>query len=318
MDKNLLKEELEKFKLFSNYNTKQTLDENKESLQVISEQYSSPEEEIFYTLARAVGGPGTNIQLLRQAFQKFQSGEQLVAVEKMMQQKPIYGYKTIQGLLKGELETDNAEDFTEIQTLVKPKGINLSGAIDPRSGQLNYNTIKVTYTPTKKPASDVPTGEMAKTKELPGVVVTGKTKTQKTTTQPYQWQPEEFPLKTGMQGPNIKKLQTALGVKNRSGQPFVDGKFGKTTQSYLDNKVVELELSYNKNAGLDETTFNQIVSPQQPKTPRQIATIEPTTEPKNIQPVVPNVAPVAPQVNIQTPTAPPTRKEIRQQRRAAR
>jgi len=73
--------------------------------------------------------------------------------------------------------------------------------------------------------------------------------------------PEKFPLKYMMQGENVKKLQTALDVRNKAGQPNITGKFYTATQLALDKKASELKLKYNRNVGLDQESFNKIVNP---------------------------------------------------------
>jgi len=79
-----------------------------------------------------------------------------------------------------------------------------------------------------------------------------------------QFVAEKFPLKYMMQGENVKKLQQALGVKTKSGQPNVSGKFYNATQTALDLKAKELGIAYDRNKGLDEASFNQILQSAQP------------------------------------------------------
>ena len=76
---------------------------------------------------------------------------------------------------------------------------------------------------------------------------------------------EKFPLKYMMQGENVKKLQQALGVVNSKGQANITGKFYNATQKALDAKAKELGLSYDRNVGLDETSFNEIIQAAKPK-----------------------------------------------------
>ena len=80
-----------------------------------------------------------------------------------------------------------------------------------------------------------------------------------------QFVAEKFPLKYMMQGENVKKLQQALGVVNSKGQPNVTGKFYNSTQKALDAKAKELGISYDRNVGLDETSFNEIIQAAKPK-----------------------------------------------------
>jgi len=183
MENEILKEQLEKFRLLSKYNTSRTLQENVED---IFEQYKSPEEEIYYTLSRAAGSTwGTDEKLLKQAFSKMKNPGQYKAVENMMSKRPIQGkYKDIATLLNRELESDNAVDFIEIQKMLTPLGINMTASVGKSGRQMNPNTIKVSFGPEKKigdepitaRGTDTPTGDLAKTKTLPTVVVTGKKK----------------------------------------------------------------------------------------------------------------------------------------------
>jgi hypothetical protein len=115
---------------------------------LIFEQAASPEQEIYDLLRKgSVGVMGTNVELLKQGFGKFTDAKQLLAVEKMMSEKPIGTYKTIVDLLKGELEQDNEKDFVELQKLVAPKGITLAATTQKTASGLpflNLQTIKVT------------------------------------------------------------------------------------------------------------------------------------------------------------------------------
>jgi len=88
---------------------------------------------------------------------------------------------------------------------------------------------------------------------------------------------EKFPLKYMMQGENVKKLQQALGVVNSKGQPNITGKFYNSTQKALDTKDKELGLSYDRNVGLDETLFNEIIQAAQPKRQLEKPVALPTT-----------------------------------------
>lgn len=79
-----------------------------------------------------------------------------------------------------------------------------------------------------------------------------------------QFVAEKFPLKYMMQGEKVKQLQQALGLKTKSGQPNISGKFYNATQTALDTKARELGITYDRNKGLDETSFNQILQSAQP------------------------------------------------------
>lgn len=92
-----------------------------------------------------------------------------------------------------------------------------------------------------------------------------------------QFVAEKFPLKYMMQGENVKKLQQALGVVNSKGQANITGKFYNATQKALDAKAKELGLSYDRNVGLDETSFNEIIQVAQPKRQLEKPVTLPTT-----------------------------------------
>lgn len=139
-------------------------------------------------------------------------------------------------------------------------------------------------------------------------------------TQPTpQFVAEKFPLKYMMQGENVKKLQQALGVKTKSGQPNVSGKFYNATQTALDLKAKELGIAYDRNKGLDEASFNQILQSAQPaQTERKtnwvgsadvpgtqdslrsarpsLATSAPTTLPQNLK--APQIQPIQTQLKL--------------------
>jgi hypothetical protein len=252
MENEILKEQLEKFALYSKYNTSRTLQENVED---IFEQAVSPEQEIYNMLKKAATGTmGTNEDLLKQAFGKFQNLRQLVAVEKLMKEKPFSNYENISGLLRGELESDNTAEFLEIQKMLQPKGIMLNSAPIPKTGQLPYNTITVSATKATPAVGDKPVTASG-TPNQKGVP--GKN-TPKVTFKPN----DNFPLKFMDSGEKVKQLQTALGVMNKAGQPNITGKFYTTTEQKIVNKMNELGLKYDRNAGVDEETFNMIINPQ--------------------------------------------------------
>jgi hypothetical protein len=254
MENEILKEQLEKFKLYSKYNTLRTLQENVED---IFEQAVSPEQEIYNMLKQAATGTmGTNEDLLKQAFGKFQNLRQLVAVEKLMKEKPFSNYENISGLLRGELESDNTAEFLEIQKMLQPKGIMLNSAPIPKSGQLPYRTITVSRTKATPAVGDEPVTASG-TPNQKGVP--GKN-TPKVTFKPN----DNFPIKFMDSGDKVKQIQTAIGLTNKSGQPNISGKFYTSTEQKLANKMKELGLTYDRNKGVDEETFNLILSGPKP------------------------------------------------------
>jgi hypothetical protein len=315
MKNEILKEQLEKFKLYSKYNTSRTLQENVED---IFEQYKSPEEEIYYTLVRAATSTfGTNEKLLKQAFSKIQNPGQYKAVENMMSKRPIKGYKDIGTLLNRELESDNAVDFIEIQKMLAPLGINMTAVVGKSGRQMDPNTIKVTLGSGNDLGKEVvtarkedePTGDLAKVKDLPGVVVTVNKK--KGGTSGVAFKPNEnFPLKFMDMGDKVKQLQTALGVVNKAGQPNITGKFYTSTEQKLVSKMKELGLTYDRNKGVDEETFNLILNG--PKPSRELE--KPVTiDRKNVDLNVPKELPKTLPTQAPTFQAPTTELPLEQQ-----
>lgn len=128
----------------------------------------------------------------------------------------------------------------------------------------------------------------------------------KTQQQQPQFVAEKFPLKYMMQGENVKKLQQALGLKTKSGQPNITGKFYNATQTALDLKARELGITYDRNVGLDEASFNEIIQAAQPK--RELEKVEPVlarTETPNLT----NLTPTLP-ANIQAPQIQPIQVQL--------
>jgi hypothetical protein len=110
-------------------------------------------------------------------------------------------------------------------------------------------------------------------------------------------------------GEKVKQLQTALGVVNKAGQPNISGKFYTSTEQKLVNKMKELGLTYDRNKGVDEETFNLILSG--PKPSRQMEKpIE--VDRKNVNLNVPKkISTQAP--TIQAPQTPQTDLPLEQQ-----
>jgi hypothetical protein len=121
-----------------------------------------------------------------------------------------------------------------------------------------------------------------------------------------QFVAEKFPLKYMMQGENVKKLQQALGVKTKSGQPNISGKFYNATQTALDLKAKELGIAYDRNKGLDETSFNEIIQAAQPKRELEKAVpVAARTETPNLT----NISPTLP-ANIKAPQIQPIQTQL--------
>ena len=75
--------------------------------------------------------------------------------------------------------------------------------------------------------------------------------------------PEKFPLrplKYMDQGPNVKRLQGALDVRNKAGKLNITGKFYNATQAALYKRAKELGLSYDSKIGLTKDDFDKIMA----------------------------------------------------------
>jgi lysozyme family protein len=69
-------------------------------------------------------------------------------------------------------------------------------------------------------------------------------------------QNDNFPLTQGMQGQNVKRLQTALNYIKPTNPVKVDGVFGSQTFG----KLVTTVSAYLSNTPITETNFNQIIA----------------------------------------------------------
>lgn len=130
--------------------------------------------------------------------------------------------------------------------------------------------------------------------------------TQQQQPQKPQFVAEKFPLKYMMQGENVKKLQQALGLKTKSGQPNISGKFYNATQTALDLKARELGIAYDRNVGLDEASFNEIIQAAQPK--RELEKAVPVVA-RTQTPNLTNFTPTLP-ANIQAPQIQPIQTQL--------
>ncbi len=83
-----------------------------------------------------------------------------------------------------------------------------------------------------------------------------------------QWTKETFPLRFMMKGPNVGKLQQALGIKPTN-------QFYTKTEAKVNSKMKELGLTYNRATGIDQTTFNKITNTTTTTQPTQSTPLSP-------------------------------------------
>jgi hypothetical protein len=109
------------------------------------------------------------------------------------------------------------------------------------------STVKVTAEQLASAKAACPNGELSKSQQPAQT----------------QWTKETFPLRFMMKGPNVGKLQQALGIKPTN-------QFYTKTEAKVNSKMKELGLTYNRATGIDQTTFNKIIAAKG-STPQDIA-----------------------------------------------
>jgi hypothetical protein len=230
LDKKIL-EEVKRFNLMSGYSPKRTLTEN------LNEQENNVQK-IANELGMGARGPlgvgaGTVLSRIINAIDKIKDGAEFNKISSEMAKNPRGGYTSIIKLLQGEIDGADVMSIQKIKNSLNKKGINLIYKSKEGSGLVDPNSIQIQVTGQQKIA------DQSKVNFIP----------------------EKFPLKYMMQGENVKKLQQALDVRNKAGQPNITGKFYNATQLALDKKASELKLNYNRKVGLDQESFNKIVNP---------------------------------------------------------
>lgn len=213
-------------------------------------------------------------------------------ISEMERMKSLFGYK--RGVVISEQIPRPNNRAAIDNTYVRPP---IVPPTNPQ--QLGNQPVTANATTNNSEYFTNPDGSI-QVKELPGVTVTASRKAKPQAAKQPQFVAEKFPLKYMMQGDNVKKLQQALGVVNSQGQPNISGKFYNATQTALDAKAKELGIAYDRNVGLDQEAFNQIVQGEQPQ--KQLAKPEPIATTKtaadiNKAPAVPaNLTAKAPQI----------------------
>lgn len=278
MNKQNIQEELEKFKLYSNYKSSKTLTEN---VDVIFEQPTAPANspQNFPTISNQLKNVYTGLKL--------PDGVSLEAYQKIMSVS-AQNKKRLQGSYLAPAQQREIDKEFGAGTYKKFWD---GGGRDVLEGKKSFNL----------PASDEPTGDMAKVKDLETVVVTGrknKNVVNPKNTPKVNFNPnDEFPLKFLDKGDKIKQLQTALGLKNNKGQSLATGNFHTATENAIKAKSAELGLNYDRKTGVDENMFDKIMG----RTTGTTQTIDIERKRPDISTGVPKTLPTqAP--TIQTPT----------------
>lgn len=271
--KDTIEEQLEKFKLYSNYNSSETLTEN---LQQISEQTTTqpaqqPQQtkdpsidEIIRDLKRATMGPigtgaGTNVKDIISALNKIKSGSQFNQVSAEMGKNPqlVGGYKSIIQLMRGELEGDEVREIEQIKNILASKGITdfiyttkpNSSFFEPKSiGFIDRSKTNVANQPAQ---NQTPQDNKVVT---PSTSNNAKTVAQVTI-------PQELKDVEG-----VKKFQTWLDANkpgwhkkyNILGDDVAKGwgKFGPNTQSAWKNE--EIKNAYLNQGGVQNPTTQPV------------------------------------------------------------
>lgn len=194
----------------------------------------SEEQKIAQEIVDATQGAGTNPKNVMLALNKIKNADQFWNVNSGL--KMVGNKMDFQTIINDEYGVLNGPDATNIINKLKEWGIDATAQIDGR--KMVSNTFKITSLGniTKKPDDN-------------------KKKPQQTTFTAN----ENFPLKFQQSGEKIKQLQTALDVRNKSGQPNITGKFWTATEAAVKAKAGELGMPYSRATGVDEALFNAII-----------------------------------------------------------
>ena len=159
-------EALKRTLLVMNYDMKKTLTEN---VEVISEQSTEDQDIAALLYKGGHGSPGTRINDLRSGFSKIKNADQFKRVEKLL---ALYGKeKTIQELLRNELESDNDDFLKELKDMMAKVGVDISykedvsyyqyGASAASTSDVDTSTITVSYKPTTSTTTSTNTDDLS-------------------------------------------------------------------------------------------------------------------------------------------------------------
>jgi hypothetical protein len=246
MKNEILKEQLEKFKLYSKYNTSRTLHENVENI------FEQP------VVPNVV--PGTYLPGPAQFTQKGPmmpqfGGVPQEAVDKIMAISAQNKKNLTGSYLFPNQEKEIDKEFGD-GTYQKFWRNNGKGALE---GKVQIPT-QTSYVRTTPSGYNLPQQTNQKSQLSQNPVTPRVDNKPKVTFKPN----DNFPIKFMDSGEKVKQLQTVLGVVNKSGQANVTGKFYTSTEQKLANKMKELGLTYDRNKGVDEETFNLILNGPKP------------------------------------------------------
>ena len=241
---------------------------------VISEQKQKIPVSFASLIAATTGPGGTDEARLEKVFSnEIRNKADFDALEAYLKTGPQGGtyYKSIQGILNGELGDGDRATLDRISKNIKSKtGYSVTYTPDGKKNSIRANTIKinkgaVSPATTKTDTSNVlgtQVGSKSPLSYAPGQAP------QKPTTTTTQWfkAPSEQEviagtkmLKIGAVGDVVKKIQQALGFTGRN----IDGKFGNNTFNAVKKFQKEVGLKDDGIVGSD--TYTRLFRPQAEK-----------------------------------------------------
>ena len=166
---------------------------------------------------------GTDITMLLDGFKDIVSFPEVDA-QCIEYWKKSNGYKNIEDMLRGELESDNLSDIVKMKQILDKKGVSLTWGTSSQgtsdSELLDPSTIKIQYK-TTTPKTTTP-----------------KTNTEKTNTEKTNQQNLPIPSELSTIEDGVRKFQTWMETNHKGwypGKKPVDGIFGKYTSNAWSN-----------------------------------------------------------------------------------
>ena len=243
--------------------------------QNVSKTTGSPEQAIVNQIVNATVGAGTNPNKVYDAVSKITSAQQFWNVNAGL--KAAGNKYDFAQIINDEYGLMNWEDVQKIINKLKEWGITATAEKQGSKG-MKGNSFKITST------------------GIPNTPVPPPTTVVKTVFTPN----EKFPLKFQQQGEKIKQLQQALDVRNKTGQPNITGKFWTATEAKLKEKASQLGFTYDRNTGVTEAMFNDIINASQATVPG----VKPREGQQQLPSTAANIAAATPAVAPNIPASP--------------